>query len=200
MLQAFSAVGRALWFARLVDNMTPSHEFQGKIIPDDGSTVRYTYDWDDWGIGPASVVGTPEQVMAYFIENPRRIFPFGLGQCDPIVEQARCDLETGPRNYAPVIVSSIAPEGAPTSFTFTTLEEHFDGPGGTIKFTIEKRPRDGVDWIYLRTTADAPNADDFFDLVAPPIARLMWLRMRNNLRQVFNPNFSPARPMPEAVP
>jgi hypothetical protein len=127
-----------------------------------GDSVRYAYVWDG-DIGPTSTAGTPEEVMAYFLEHPREIFAFGLGQCDQIEEGNRCDLETGPYYFngdpAPVEVTDISP----TSFEFTSLPGHFDGPGRKIRFTIHDR--NGT--VYLRHTSNAPIDDPILNVLAP---------------------------------
>jgi RHS repeat-associated protein len=186
-LQAFSTVGRALWFARLVDNITPSHEFQGKIIPDDGSSVRYSYDWD-WEIGPRSIVGSPEEVMTYFLANPRQIFPFGLRQCNEIKMHNTCDLDTGPTRFAPVEVTDITT----TSFTFTARFPHFDWHPlcpdcSTITFTIVEKE----DLVYLRHTGRAVPISRTIGDIAAPQAYETWRKMANNLRGVLNPGAPP---------
>lgn len=38
----------------------------------------------DWVIGPVGTVGTAEDVMTFFIDNPRSVFPFDLGECEKI--------------------------------------------------------------------------------------------------------------------
>ncbi len=110
--------------------------------------------------------------MERFQVDPHTIFPFSVVPLDPSkpfdagsyydLQHARFPGDVG--NFVRVTQMD------PTSFTFTTLEGHFDGPGATIKF--ETIDRDGK--VFLRQTAFAPNVN-FLVAGAAQFGAVKWV-------------------------
>lgn len=164
--------------------------------------------WDIWAdgykyscanaIGIAGPGSSPLRAMQVLQSDPDSIFPFTVKSLDgdrSIRENAVYDLrhvrdplnKFDTKNYVRVT------EVTDRSFTFTTLEGHFDGPDGTIKFTTYE----SGGWVYLRQDAYAPNAPWWNGLIAPLGAKyLTWPQQAWNLAQalrehpIFNPESS----------
>jgi hypothetical protein len=149
----------------------------------------------DWVIGPVSAVGSAEDVMDFFIENPRPVFPFDLGECDKNRKDAVCGLGTGIEwelygKRSPIIVTDISTDTStkilndsrPTTFEFTTLEGHFAGPGSTIRFrTYEKFGQ-----VYLQQQGNAPNANRLVNSGAgQTIVERIWNDQAYNLNRLL---------------
>lgn len=132
-------------------------------------------DWDYWPkgyryveenvVGPRRVGITPTATMRTLESNPNAFFPFFVtplsgpstireGQIYDL-QWVRWPFDNG--NF--VRVESVTP----TSFTFLTLDGHFDGPGATITFSAVER--NGV--VLLRQEGYAPTAGAFNSTFAP---------------------------------
>jgi len=109
---------------------------------------------------------TAEEMMLRLQDRPNDFFPFTVvNLTDPnagIVEGHKYDLQhtrfLGDKPNEVVVESANS-----TSFTFLTLESHFDGPGARITFTTYEE--NGV--IYLEHNANAPDAGLLNSTVAP---------------------------------
>ena len=120
--------------------------------------------------------------MDTFKAMPNVVFPFAVVPMDggnAIVQGGTYDLQgavpTVVSPYNPVTVS----DSTSTSFTFTTGEGHFRGPGQTIKFSIYA----DAGTLYLEqtgTTAGQP-IDSIYDLGAPQA----WNQQAANLSGVL---------------
>lgn len=90
---------------------------------------------------------------------------------------------------------------SPTSFTFTTLEGHFDAPGSTVKFLIQEQDVFLLGRsIVLVQKARALRPDEgslrhgLEDLVIVEGARQTWARQAMNLRRAVNPSCQISEP------
>jgi hypothetical protein len=102
----------------------------GSAPPPPPSGRGYQYDWD---LGLSDSKKSPEEAMTYFQAHPGQVFPFELGGCGSIQTNETCHLHTPlPWSDSPVQVTRTTD----TSFTFNTLEGHFDAPGSTITFSV----------------------------------------------------------------
>jgi hypothetical protein len=70
----------------------------------------------------------------------------------------------------------------PTSFTFKTLKDHFDGDKGYITFTTFEK--DGK--VYLRQTGYAPGVGVLNSVVSRTGAFLTWRKQQANLEDEIN--------------
>ena len=67
----------------------------------------------DWNLGISDKNYPPQQVMAYLMANPGKVFPFSLGTCGSIAYSEVCHLVTPfPWSDSPVQVSSMT-DGLP---------------------------------------------------------------------------------------
>jgi RHS repeat-associated protein len=176
---------------------------------DPGGTYDYTYSWR---LGSVSELGSAQHAMAYFQAHPGAIFPFPIGGCSTIVLDAECHLQAtaiptfrwgifAGQGFAasgsyvgddPVRVTSVTS----TSFTFTSLPGHFDGPNGTITFRTYEENGD----LYLCQVAHAPNASWVVNIFGPEIAKTVWAQQAANLSQALTPNSArPPWPGPPVV-
>jgi RHS repeat-associated protein len=141
----------------------------GAVIPSVDSNLPATsYHYTNFhAIGTTANGVTPERVMAALQQDPNHFFPFNVVGLDAAagmgikvgetydLQNVRWYGDNG--NFVKVI------EATSTSFTFLSLEGHFDGPDATIRFsTFEK---DGV--VYLRHDGNAPFAGVFNAAIAP---------------------------------
>jgi hypothetical protein len=116
---------------------------------------------------------TKEGAMALLQANPSDFFPFRVHGLGSSAYTSRLQLGreynlvgVGPPGDDPIEIAELTA----TSFTFLTLPGHFDGVGGTIKFsTVE---RGGV--VYLEHDAKAPDTGYLVGTFAPYFAGQAW--------------------------
>lgn len=167
----------------------PPYRPMGRYAQSDALGYEYRQDRI---LGPAP---TPNFGAAYAVNamgalqrDPNMFFPFRVvghhGEQD-IELGATYDLtnrETSPAfplppGRFPVWVTRVTP----TSFTFSTLEGHFDPEGSTITFTIWADETGTLHLEHLAIAASkAPNP---MYLLAPTMAGLAWDAQAQNLRQ-----------------
>jgi hypothetical protein len=120
--------------------------------------------------------------------NPNRFFPFQvlghngekeiiLGRTYDLTNRPSSSFFPLPPGRFPVMVTQVTP----TSFTFTTLEGHFDGPGSKVTFSTVV---DSTGLIHLEhkglAVSDQPSPQY---LIAPTFAEKAWDIQAANLRR-----------------
>src|SRR5262249_53254204 len=140
------------------------------------------------GSSPSQLLGRAyvQSAMAALQRDPNAFFPFDvLGQRGErsIILGCKYDLTNRgayvllPPGRFPVMVTQVLP----TSFTFTTLEGHFDAPGSTITFTFRV---DSYGTIHLEHRATAASGDpSLIYLLAPAMSEIIWDAQANAVRQ-----------------
>ncbi|MFF3840442.1 ricin-type beta-trefoil lectin domain protein [Streptomyces sp. NPDC001930] len=113
---------------------------------------KYSYSYSNY-LGLVANMGSPEEVMAMFQANPKKVFPFDITGCDEFYEGAACTLH--PR-YTDLKTDAIGSPGdvrvtvAKTSFAFEVVgDDYFDDTGSTITFSIDQKG----DELFLRQDA-----------------------------------------------
>jgi hypothetical protein len=174
---------------------TEAARLRGELSPYSLSTQeRYEYRKD-------TIIGRQEegallpgdrQAMLALQSYPSRYFPFDVvstGGAEGIVLDGEYDLiDRGgffiPPGKHPVRVT----EATATSFTFTTVEGHFDPPGSTITFTTWTDADGNVHLEQRGVTKPAPPSSLTYGLpmiLAPYLAGRAWDVQAQNLRQVL---------------
>ncbi len=149
----------------------------------------YSYQYTEF-IGTVAETGGGVAVMQYLQANLGTLFPFSTGACGSVKLGAYCNL--APLGFADrVRISSVSC----TSFSFaTTLGNTTIGPGGEITFSIVVQGGK----VYLRETANAPNAPWWVDVgVAFGVAQSTWEQLAVNLQNAVAPGewtYSPWNP------
>ncbi|MFE9139479.1 FG-GAP-like repeat-containing protein [Streptomyces sp. NPDC007355] len=148
----------------------------------DGPGYNYAYTWP---VGSRAAGDTPRDMMTEFQKDPSRIFPFTLASGDRKIPNSPLEITLGAKidlinpqfesflvgkgfpaiTHSGVEVTSVTPE----SFTFNTLENHFDGPNAKIDFSLYT---DG-DKVMFMQRGYAPNVSDFTG-VAASLATRVW--------------------------
>ncbi|MEU2117639.1 ricin-type beta-trefoil lectin domain protein [Streptomyces sp. NPDC016459] len=170
----------------------------------------YSYSYKNY-LGQASILGSPESVMAAFKENPGEVFPFPVKGCDEFVGGDVCTLYPGASAHgiSPTLLGGpgvVLVTTADTSFTFEVIEEgYFDDRGSTITFTVEQKGED----LYLRQDAMTTGAKAIPRLgVAMGMAREEWRDQTFNLQRLiigddlidrFDPRIMPRDPALELM-
>lgn len=120
--------------------------------------------------------------------NPSNYFPFNVeGQSGEksIVLGSEYDLVNKPGKLFPLPPGRHpikVTEVTEHSFTFTTLEGHFDTPGSTITFTIYK-DINGIIHLEQYGVALPSKEPSFKFLLAPDMAKFAWDEQADNLRK-----------------
>ncbi|MER5961527.1 ricin-type beta-trefoil lectin domain protein [Streptomyces sp. NPDC002057] len=147
----------------------------------------YTYSYKNY-LGQASILGSPESVMAAFKANPGEVFPFRVKGCDEFVGGEVCTLYPGLSDYgiSPTLAGGpgvVLVTTAETSFTFEVIEEgYFDDRGSTITFTVEQKGED----LYLRQDAMTTGTKPLPRLgVALGMAKSDWREQTFNLQRLI---------------
>ncbi|MEV7416660.1 ricin-type beta-trefoil lectin domain protein [Streptomyces sp. NPDC089919] len=106
---------------------------------------KYSYSYKFY-LGLRANMGSPEEVMAMFQANPKKVFPFPISGCESFYEGADCILHPGPKlpvKPNPTLAGApgeVRVTVAATSFTFDVVgQEYFDDVGSQITFSIEQK-------------------------------------------------------------
>jgi hypothetical protein len=147
----------------------------------------YQYEWE---IGLASDRVTPESAMMLLQASPNLFFPFDVE--GEISNGEVINLRNPRLWWIPFYTSYLryhkidnhvkVVRVTPTSFTFKTLKDHFDGDKGYITFTTFEK--DGK--VYLRQTGYAPGVGVLNSVVSRTGAFLTWRKQQANLEDEIN--------------
>lgn len=167
-----------------------------------GLIDRYEYRRDTI-IGqqaPGAMISGDQMAMMVLQSNPSRYFPFdvvGKNGEKGIVLEGEYDLvDRGgfflPPGKFPIRVSA----WSPTSFTFTTLEGHFDAPGSTVTFTTWTDLEGNIHLEQHGTAQPASPTSLTYGMapLIPYLAGRAWDVQAANLRAVLEAPTHPGSP------
>ncbi len=120
--------------------------------PVENYKFKYEYSYKHY-LGMAANMGTPEEVMAMFQADPKKVFPFPITGCDSFYEGAVCTLHPFTTKISPNYLGGagdVRVTVAETSFTFEVVGQgYFDDLGSTITFSISQKGEN----LYLHQDA-----------------------------------------------
>ncbi|PZS06133.1 MAG: hypothetical protein DLM69_00410 [Candidatus Chloroheliales bacterium] len=155
-------------------------------------TGHYGYDYR-FDLGPYSYgYLTPQTAMAYFIQHPAEIFPFGIIDITPFFATNPATIQmwhiyklvnvngVGGDNYVMVIGMTS------TSFTFIILDPKSFEPVGSL-ITFSTYTGGSKEDVYLQVKAWTPRAMDYIDWFVSGPAYAHWEAMARKLSKIFFP-------------
>jgi hypothetical protein len=179
----------------------------------------YDYHFQE-PLGPASSKITPEFVMAKFIQNFKRVFPFPITGCNSLYNGVTCTLNRVPILFDGVGKVKVFDVNA-TSFSFVVerCSRYFDPPGSVIRFWISEENTEYfhfdqnnvytgyfVNKLFLNQhgKANHPGIGSFLEPFMTVFASLDWNQQARNLSSLphrtpisnntnlVNPNMPPS--------
>ncbi|MEV6248742.1 ricin-type beta-trefoil lectin domain protein [Streptomyces sp. NPDC051742] len=128
---------RARWQGRY--NKTPNGKWRKGYIPKPKENYKFKYEYHyKYYLGLQANLGSPEEVMALFQQNPLKVFPFPITGCTEFYDGAACTLHPAPDFVGGK--GDVRVTVAETSFTFLVVGEgYFDDLGSTITFSVQQK-------------------------------------------------------------
>ena len=116
--------------------------------PAEPGVFGYSYYFEDL-IGTVDEVGSLENAISVFKQNPTLIFPFPITGCKTFYDGETCHLSA---NVGPLSEGDVRISTSHDTVRFTVASDfYFDSKGSTVAFTIVERAGN----IYLKHGAEA---------------------------------------------